>query len=66
MMSDSQPHSDQQLLGYTDLESDEDEKPFRDEENEKNICRNKNKIPSCFFLYLKPKFSRGKETNFKY
>ena len=30
------------------------------------ICRNKNKIPSCFFLYLKPKFSRGKETNFKY
>ena len=64
MMSDSQPHSDQQLVGYTDSESDEDEQPFRDEENEMNICRNKNKIPSCFFLYLKPKFSRGKETNF--
>ena len=66
MMSDSQPHSDQQLVGYTDSESDEDEQPFRDEENEMNICRNKNKIPSCFFLYLKPKFSWGKETNFKY
>ena len=48
MTSDSQPHSDQQLVGYTDSESDEDEQPFRDEENEMNICRNKNKIVVFF------------------
>ena len=28
MVSDSQPHSDQQLVGYTDSESDKDENHF--------------------------------------
>ena len=39
MVSDSQPHGDQQLVGYTDSESDEDEDehPILDEENEINI-----------------------------
>ena len=39
MVSDSQPHGDQQLVGYTDLESDEDEdeQPILDEESEINI-----------------------------
>ena len=39
MVSDSQPHGDQQLVGYTDSESneDEDEQPILDEENEINI-----------------------------
>ena len=35
MVSDSQPHGDQQLVGYTDSENDEDEdeQPILDEEN---------------------------------
>ena len=39
MVSDSQPHGNQQLVGYTDSESDEyeDEQPILDEENEINI-----------------------------
>ena len=39
MASDSQPHGDQQLVGYTDSENDEDEdeQPILDEENEINI-----------------------------
>ena len=47
MVSDSQPHGDQQLIGYTDSESDEDEdeQPILDEENEINIQNKKNKIP---------------------
>ena len=59
MVSDSQPHGDQQLVGYTDSESDEDE-------DEKNEIKTKYLLNSCCFLYLKPKFSRGKVTNFKY
>ena len=51
IVSDSQYHSDQQHISYTDSESDEDEQPFLDEENEMNICRNKNKIPIEQFFF---------------
>ena len=39
MVSDSQPHGDQQLVGYTDSESYEDDngQPILDEEDEINI-----------------------------
>ena len=38
MVSDSQPHVDQQLVGYTDSESDEDEdeQPILDEESDED------------------------------
>ena len=39
MVSDLQPYGDQQLAGYTDWKSheDEDEQPIPDEENEINV-----------------------------
>ena len=39
MVSDSQPHSDEQLLGYTNLGSneDEDEQPILRDEKQSNI-----------------------------
>ena len=56
-VSHSHAHGDQQLIAYSDIIGTVTEEDSSDKQNEMKIA---------LFLYLRPKFSRGKVTNFKH
>ena len=56
-VSHSDAHGDQQLIAYSDITGTVTEDDNSDKQNEMEIA---------LFLCLRPKFSRGKVTNFKH